>query len=83
MGGAFSVHITSAEADGKCLFQVQDHAGRVLQVLPPQVGETAHGGAVNDPVICGPADLHDVSRDHLIAGAKPGKNLKTEHNQNG
>ncbi|KAF3834602.1 hypothetical protein F7725_027160 [Dissostichus mawsoni] len=39
--------------------EVQHHGGRVLQVLLPQVGEPAHGGAVDDAVIRRPADVHD------------------------
>lgn len=57
------------------LFKVQHHAGRVLQVLPPQVGEATHGCAVDDAVIRRPAHIHDVSPDHLTAGVEPRKNL--------
>lgn len=59
----------------KCLFKVQDHAGWVLQVLPPKIGEATHGGAVDDAVIRRPADLHDVSSGHLTITVEPRQNL--------
>ena len=59
-----------------CLFEVQHHAGRVLQVLPPQVGEATHGGSVDDAMIRRPADVHDMSADHLTAGVEPGEDLR-------
>lgn len=72
-------HLVLSGADGKyscpCLFEVQHHVGRVLQVLPPQVGEATHGGSVYDAMICRPADVHDVSSDHLTTGVKPGEDL--------
>lgn len=56
-------------------FQVQDHGGRVLQVLAPQVGEAAHGGSVDNPVVRRPADVQDVGLDHLPVGVEPWQDL--------
>lgn len=56
-------------------FQIQDHGGRVLQVVPPQVGKPRHGGPVDDPVVCRPADVHDVSFHHLVPRVKPWQDL--------
>lgn len=65
-----------------CLFEVQHHAGRVLQVLLPQVGEAAHGGAIDDAMIRRPADIHDVSSDHLTVGVEAREDLtETQRDQ--
>lgn len=62
----------SAGLDVLFSFQIQDHAGRVLQVGLPQVGEPTHGGSVDDSVICRPAYIHDMCFHHLVLFVKPG-----------
>lgn len=56
--------------------EVQDHGGRLLQVSAPEVREAAHCGAVDDPVVSWPADVHDVGLDHVTTGVKPGQHLQ-------
>ncbi len=57
------------------LFQIQDHGSGVFQVRYPQVGETTHGGSVDDPVVGGPAHVHDVRFHYLALVVEPGQHL--------
>ena len=46
-------------------FQVDEHGGGVLEVALPPVAEPGHGGAVDDPVVGGPRDVHYVGANHV------------------
>ena len=69
--------VGGAERGWGFLFKVQDHGGWVLQVGLPQIGEPAHGGAVDDPMVRRPAHVHDVGLHHLVLRVEPGQHLRT------
>ena len=69
-------HGGSSGDEAEVSFQIQDHGRWVLQVLPPQVGEPAHGGSVDDPVVGRPADVQNVSFNQLSVGVEPWKDLE-------
>lgn len=57
------------------LLQVKDQNGRVFQVRLPQVGEPCHCSTVDNTVVCRPADVHYVRRNHLASVVVSGQLL--------
>ena len=66
-----------------CSAEVKHHFGRVLDVVLHEVGEPGDGGAVEDPVVGGPADVDHLGFDDLPGGVEAGQRLDFAQSSDG